>query len=182
VAAAPKLTLLAATVSVAALVASHTPGPADLVRETASQPPARRARVALVTGGGSGGSTGIGGNDGGGCQAGANGNDGIGGAGGFVPGFGTAYWAQGTPVVATNVGQGGQNCHGSQASYSTPSGGGGYGGGGAGGWLSGPDIAGGGGGGGGSFAAQSTLDNIDPSQWSRSAGGGWIYILFGPQP
>jgi len=133
-------------------------------------------------GGGSGGSAGIGGNDGGGCQAGANGNDGIGGAGGFVPGFGTAYWAQGTPEVAANVGQGGQNCHGSQASYSTPSGGGGYGGGGAGGWISGPDIAGGGGGGGGSFAAQSTLDNIDPSQWSRSAGGGWIYILFGPQP
>jgi hypothetical protein len=65
--------------------------------------------------------------------------------------------------VDANVGQGGGDCD--------ASGGGGYGGGGA----------GAGGGGGGSFAAQSTLNNIDSSQWSRSEGGGWIYILFKPQ-
>ena len=115
---------------------------------------------------GNGGGSGTGGGKGGQCDySEADGNDGIGGAGGYVPGFGTAYWGGSDPLVDVdaNVGQGGGDCD--------ASGGGGYGGGGA----------GNGGGGGGSFAAQSTLNNIDSSQWSRSEGGGWIYILFKPQ-
>jgi hypothetical protein len=137
---------------------------------------------------GTGGGSGLGGAAFNSLQAsgppGGDGNDGVGGAGGYVPGFGTAYWQQGDPQVGVNpntginAGQGGENCNPDDLSTgSTASGGGGYGGG------SGVPYPGnGGGGGGGSYAAQSTLDNIDSSQWSRSAGGGWIYILFGPQP
>lgn len=44
------------------------------------------------SGGGSGTGGDAGGEGGGSCQAGATGNNGIGGAGGYVPGFGTAFW------------------------------------------------------------------------------------------
>jgi hypothetical protein len=129
---------------------------------------------------GSGGGSGMGGGAGTDCQAGGNGNDGVGGAGGYVKGFGTAYWyTTSDPKVAVNVGQGGEDCEAANnaSAGSSPAGGGGYGGGGAGGDFEG------GAGGGGSFAASSTQNNIDPSLWDRASGDGWISIYFDlPQP